>query len=44
MRLGINLLCLTDRVGPEHFDNLARIKHIGWDAVEVPILSGSPDD
>ncbi|HVG48959.1 MAG TPA: TIM barrel protein, partial [Rubellimicrobium sp.] len=44
MRLGINLLCLTDRVGPEHGAALARLKEIGWDAVEVPILSGQPED
>ena len=44
IRLGINLLCLTDRVGPEHVDALARLKEIGWDGVEVPILSGQPDD
>ena len=44
MRLGINLLCLTDRVGPEHSDALGRLKEIGWDGVEVPILSGTPDD
>lgn len=44
MRLGINLLCLTDRVGPEHAGALARLRAIGWDGVEVPILSGTPDD
>lgn len=44
MRLGINLLCLTDRVRPEHSDALGRLKEIGWDGVEVPILSGTPDD
>lgn len=44
MRLGINLLCLTDRVGPDHSDALGRLKEIGWDGVEVPILSGTPDD
>jgi D-psicose/D-tagatose/L-ribulose 3-epimerase len=44
VRLGVNLLCLTDRVGPEHDRPLARIGEIGWDGVEVPILSGAPDD
>ncbi len=44
IRLGINLLCLTDRVSDEHEDALARLKEIGWDAVEVPILSGAPRD
>jgi D-psicose/D-tagatose/L-ribulose 3-epimerase len=44
MQLGINLLCLTDRVGPEHFSALERLKEIGWDGVEVPVLSGAPDD
>lgn len=44
MRLGINLLCLTDRVGPEHGAALERVAAIGWDGVEVPILSGAPAD
>lgn len=44
MRLGINLLCLTDRVGPGHEGALARLREIGWDAVEVPVLAGTPDD
>lgn len=44
MRLGINLLCLTDRVGPEHQRDLERIRGIGWEGVEVPALSGTPDD
>ncbi len=43
MRLGMNLLCLTDHVGPEHFGALERLKEIGWDGVEVPVLSGTPD-
>lgn len=44
MRLSINLLCLTDRLGPAHDPALARIAEIGWDGVDVPVLSGTPDD
>lgn len=44
IRLGVNLLCLTDRVGLEHQGSLARLREIGWDGVEVPILSGWPED
>jgi D-psicose/D-tagatose/L-ribulose 3-epimerase len=44
IRLGINLLCLTDRVRPEHDGALARLREVGWDGVEVPILSGQPTE
>lgn len=44
MRLGINLLCMTDRVGEEHAADLARLREFGWDGVDVPVLSGRPED
>lgn len=44
MRLGINLLCATGQVGEEHrpLFNLAR--DLGFDGLEIPVLSGTPDD
>jgi D-psicose/D-tagatose/L-ribulose 3-epimerase len=38
------LLCLTDRVGPEHDWALARVAEVGWDGVEIPVLVGAPED
>lgn len=35
---------MTDCVGPGHDADLARIAEIGWDGVEVPVLSGTPGD
>ncbi|MCG6114047.1 MAG: sugar phosphate isomerase/epimerase [Mesorhizobium sp.] len=43
MPFGINLLCLTDYVGEEHLDTIGRIREIGYDGVEVCVLSGDPD-
>lgn len=42
MKLGINLLCLTDFVTEDHLPVLRRIKELGYDGVEIPILSGDP--
>lgn len=43
MKLGINLLCLTDFVTEAHLSALGQIKALGYDGVEVPVLSGSAD-
>lgn len=43
MKLGINLLCLTDFVTDAHLPAIAQIKADGYDGVEVPVLSGTPD-
>lgn len=40
MKLGINLLCLTDFVEESHLDNIGRLRDLGYDGVEVPVLSG----
>ncbi|MFK0276715.1 sugar phosphate isomerase/epimerase family protein [Ensifer sp. NPDC090286] len=40
MKLGINLLCLTDFVEERHLDNISRLRDLGYDGVEVPVLSG----
>ncbi|OAM75598.1 sugar phosphate isomerase/epimerase family protein [Devosia elaeis] len=42
MKLGINLLCLTDFVTEAHLPAIRRIKAHGYDGVEVPVLSGDP--
>ena len=42
MKLGINLLCLTDFVTEAHLPAIRQIKAHGYDGVEVPVLSGDP--
>jgi D-psicose/D-tagatose/L-ribulose 3-epimerase len=42
MKLGINLLCLTDFVTEAHLPTIGQIKALGYDGVEVPVLSGDP--
>lgn len=42
MKLGINLLCLTDFVTEDHLPAIRRLKELGYDGVEVPVLSGEP--
>ena len=40
MKLGINLLCLTDFVEDQHFESIGRLRDLGYDGVEVPVLKG----
>ena len=42
MRLGINLLCVTDFVEEKHVPILELAKRTGFDLVEIPVLKGSP--
>ncbi|MBL8598453.1 MAG: sugar phosphate isomerase/epimerase [Devosia sp.] len=42
MKLGINLLCLTDFVTEAHLPAIRQLKALGYDGVEVPVLSGDP--
>jgi D-psicose/D-tagatose/L-ribulose 3-epimerase len=42
MKLGINLLCLTDFVTEAHLPTIRRLAELGYDGVEVPVLSGDP--
>lgn len=40
MKLGINLLCLTDFVEDDHLPRVEQLKSLGYDGVEVPVLKG----
>ena len=42
MQVGINLLCLTGFVEERHLDEIRRLKELGYDGVEIPVLSGQP--
>ncbi len=44
MKLGINLLCATGFVGEADFALFAMAAEAGFDLVEVPMLTGNPDD
>ncbi|MBB6469813.1 sugar phosphate isomerase/epimerase family protein [Aminobacter carboxidus] len=40
MKLGINLLCLTDLVEDKHLGRIEQLRDLGYDGVEVPVLQG----
>jgi D-psicose/D-tagatose/L-ribulose 3-epimerase len=40
MKLGINLLCMTDLVEDKHLGSVERLRDIGYDGVEIPVLRG----
>lgn len=40
MKLGINLLCLTDFVENGHLSSIERLRDLGYDGVEIPVLKG----
>jgi D-psicose/D-tagatose/L-ribulose 3-epimerase len=42
MQVGINLLCLSGFIDEIHLPALARLKSLGYDGVEIPVLSGDP--
>ena len=42
MQVGINLLCISGFIEAEHRDHLRRLKDLGYDGVEVPVLRGAP--
>jgi D-psicose/D-tagatose/L-ribulose 3-epimerase len=42
MQVGINLLCLSGFIDEIHLPALARLKSLGYDGVEIPVLSGNP--
>ena len=44
MPFGINLLCLSGQIGPEHAGQIERIAALGYDGVEIPVLAGDPED
>ena len=43
MQVGVNLLCLTGFVEAEHLPWIERIKALGYDGVEIPVLRGNPE-
>ncbi|MGH6806983.1 MAG: sugar phosphate isomerase/epimerase family protein [Ensifer adhaerens] len=40
MKLGINLLCLTDFVEDCHLESIGHLRDLGYNGVEVPVLTG----
>ncbi|MGB3336083.1 MAG: hypothetical protein WBA73_02785 [Devosia sp.] len=43
MLVGVNLLCLTGFVEAEHLPWIERIKALGYDGVEIPVLRGNAE-
>lgn len=43
MQVGINLLCLSGFIEEQHLPHLRRLKELGYDGVEVPVLRGGPE-
>jgi D-psicose/D-tagatose/L-ribulose 3-epimerase len=44
MKIGMNLLLWTARVGPEHYPLLKELKAAGFDGVEIPVFEGTAKD
>ena len=44
MKIGMNLLLWTAKVGESHYPLLARLKGMGFDGVEIPVFEGSSQD
>lgn len=42
MQVGINLLCLAGFIDDTHFPRLRQLRDLGYDGVEVPVLTGEP--
>jgi D-psicose/D-tagatose/L-ribulose 3-epimerase len=43
MQVGINLLCLSGFIEEQHLGQIRRLKELGYDGVEVPVLRGGTD-
>jgi D-psicose/D-tagatose/L-ribulose 3-epimerase len=43
MQVGINLLCLSGFINEQHLPQIRRLKELGYDGVEIPVLRGEPD-
>ena len=41
MQVGINLLCLTGFVEDRHLPQIRRLRELGYDGVEIPVLTGT---
>ncbi len=44
MKIGCNLLLWTSRLTAEHLPVLRMLKSLGYDGVEVPVFTGTPQD
>jgi D-psicose/D-tagatose/L-ribulose 3-epimerase len=44
MKIGINLLLWTSKVGEAHYPLLGRLKKMGYDGVEIPVFEGSAQE
>lgn len=44
MKIGVNLLLWTSRLTPAHLPVLQLLKALGYDGVEVPVFTGTPQD
>jgi D-psicose/D-tagatose/L-ribulose 3-epimerase len=44
MKLGINLLLWTSKVGEAHYPLMAQLKKMGYDGVEIPVFEGTSRD
>ncbi|MEO3999490.1 sugar phosphate isomerase/epimerase family protein [Mesorhizobium sp. CAU 1732] len=42
MQVGINLLCLAGFITEKHLPRIRQLKELGYDGVEVPVLTGDP--
>ena len=42
MQVGINLLCLSGFIDDQHLVHIRRLKELGYDGVEIPVLRGEP--
>ena len=42
MPIGVNLLCLSGFIEQDHLDWIRRIRDLGYDGVEIPVLRGNP--
>ena len=43
MQVSINLLCLAGQIEAAHLPQIRRLKELGYDGVEIPVLAGDPD-
>lgn len=42
MHVSINLLCLAGLIEAAHLPHIRRLKELGYDGVEIPVLAGDP--
>jgi D-psicose/D-tagatose/L-ribulose 3-epimerase len=43
VKIGVNLLMWTSRLGRQHLPVLKMLKEAGYDGVEVPVITGTPE-